>query len=182
MACLLRNARAHRRASLQSRALADRPEPPFPDGRDDDERRRIRDRLVRRRGHARRLPQRRARLERAQPEGDRDPHRVRPRLRAHPRGDRHRDPADELPSVPARQLALAAQRRDPRVPHGEARPSGRRRSLALRGDRGLDRHRDVLLPRAHLRARGRSAERGRARRSGSSRRRAASTASSTRSR
>ena len=48
-------------------------------------------------------------------------------------------PADELPSVPARPLAVDAQRRDPRLPRGQARPRARRRPVALPGDRGLDR-------------------------------------------
>ena len=43
-------------------------------------------------------------------------HRVAARVRAHSRFDRDRDPADELPPVPPRPLALDAQRRHPRVP------------------------------------------------------------------
>ena len=45
------------------------------------------------------------------------------RLRAHPRLDRDAGPADELPSVPPRQLALDAQRRDPRVPRASSATS-----------------------------------------------------------
>ena len=69
--------RADRGAALQAEALADRPEPPLPARRRDDERRRVRHRLVRRRGDARRLPQRRAGLERPQPARTRGAHRSR---------------------------------------------------------------------------------------------------------
>ena len=51
-----------------------------------------------------------------------------------------------------------------RVRDGEARPHARRRPEPLRGDRGLHRHRGLLPPRAHLRARGRPAGGRRARR------------------
>ena len=44
------------------------------------------------------------------------PRRIAARLRPHPRLDGVADPADELPSVPPRQLALDAQRDDPRLP------------------------------------------------------------------
>ena len=48
-------------------------------------------------------------------------------LRAHPRVDRHRDPGDEHAPVPLRELALDAQRADPRLPC-RARASSWRRS------------------------------------------------------
>ena len=41
---------------------------------------------------------------------------------------------------------------------GQARPRARRRPVPLSVDRGLDRHRGLLLPRADVRARGRPAE------------------------
>ena len=47
---------------------------------------------------------------------------------------------------------------------GKARPRARRRSLSLGIDRGVDRHRAPFLPRADVRARGRSAGGGRSRR------------------
>ena len=53
---------------------------------------------------------------------------------------------------------------DPRLRDRQARPRVRRRPVALPGDRGLDRLRAVLLPRADVRPRGRPARRGRARR------------------
>ena len=62
------------------------------------------------RRHARRLPQRRARLERPQPARYGAAHRVAARVRPHPRVDRHGRAADELPPLPARTLALDAQR------------------------------------------------------------------------
>ena len=43
-------------------------------------------------------------------------------LRPHPCDDRHGGPADELPSLSARPLALDAQRRHRRLPVGQARP------------------------------------------------------------
>ena len=55
-------------------ALADRPEPPLAARRDDHERRRLRCRLVRRRGRAGPLPQRPSRLERPEPARPRGAH------------------------------------------------------------------------------------------------------------
>ncbi len=144
-------------AALQARALADRPEPPLAARRGDDERGRVRHRLVRHRRDARRLPQRRAGLERPQPARPCRAHLLAARVRAHPRLVRLADPADELPPVPPRSLALDAQRADPRLPRREARPRARRRPVALPVDRGLDRLGDVLLPGADARARGRPA-------------------------
>ena len=86
------------------------------------------------------LPQRRARLERPQPPGARPAHRGADRVRTHPGVVRDADPADELPSVPARPLAVDAQRAHPRVPHGQARPRPRYRPVALCVDRRLQRH------------------------------------------
>ena len=100
--------------------LPGRPEPALADGSGGDERRRIRTRLVRRPRDGSRLPQHRAGMERPEPARPLGAPHVRPGLRAHSRLDRIAGPADELPSVPARALALDAQRHDPRVPRGEA--------------------------------------------------------------
>ena len=70
--------------------------------------------------YTRRVPRDRAGVERPQPSRHRGSHLVPARLRAHPRLDRDRDPGDELPSVPARPLAVDAQRADPRVPARQA--------------------------------------------------------------
>ena len=78
------------------------------------------------------LPRDRAGVERPQPPRSRRPHLLSARVRAHPGLDRHRDPADELPPLPPRALAVDAQRRDPRVPARQARAGVRRRSVALR--------------------------------------------------
>ena len=59
----------------------------------------------------RRLPQHGAGLERPQPARARGPHQSPRRLRARPRLDRVAGPADQLPSVPPRPVALDAQRR-----------------------------------------------------------------------
>ena len=165
LARLLRLARAPGGAALQARALPDRPEPALEARCDDDERRRVRHRLVRRRRHAR------ASSTSIEPAwNDRNLRdlaghiSLAARVRPHPRLDRDGDPADELPSLPARPLAVDAQRGDPRVPTGQARAGVRGRPVALPRDRGVDRLRAVLLPRAHVRPRGRPAARRRARR------------------
>ena len=110
LARILRLARAPRGAAAQAEALADRPEPALADRRHDDERRRVRHRLVRRGRHPGRVPQRRAGLERPQPAGAGGPRALAARLRPHPRVHRDGGAADELPSLPARPLALDAQR------------------------------------------------------------------------
>ena len=76
LARILRLPGADRGAPLQAAALAHRPEPPLAARRGDDERRRLRHRLVRRRRDAGRLPQRRAGLERPEPARPRGAHRV----------------------------------------------------------------------------------------------------------
>jgi predicted glutamine amidotransferase len=65
LACLLRIADPPRGVPRQARSFADRPEPARQAGRDTDERRRLRRRLVRGQ-HAEALPQRPSRLERLQ--------------------------------------------------------------------------------------------------------------------
>ena len=133
-------------------------------GRRDDERRRLRRRLVRRGRDARRLHSDRARLERPQPARARGARPFRARVRAHPRVDRHAGAADQLPSVPARALALDAQRRRSRSSTTSSASSMLAVDPSLYSDdRGLDRLGGVLLPRAHARARGRPARRRRAR-------------------
>ena len=79
-------------------------------GRGDHQRGRLRRGLVRRPAHARRLPRHRTRLERPQPAGAGHARGLPAGLRPHPRLQRLRGPADELPSLPARPLALDAQR------------------------------------------------------------------------
>ena len=108
------------------------------------------------------LSQRASGLERQEPEGSGRAHLLAGLLRAHPRLDGDADPGDELPPVPARALALHAQRRGARVREGAARPDARDRSGALPVPPGVGRLRGPLLPRAHLRARGRSGSRARA--------------------
>ena len=131
-------------------------------GRGDDERRRVRHRLVRRRRQAGRLPQHRAGLERPEPSPARRARALAARVRAHPRVQRDAGAADELPSVPPRALAVDAQRADRRLPPGQARSRPRDRPVPVPGDRRVDRLGGVLLPRIDLRARGRSARGGRA--------------------
>ena len=111
LARLLGIAGPPRGAPLQAEALAHRPEPPLDDGRRDDERRRLRHRLVRR------AATRRERSTAIEPAwNDRNlrdlagAHRVAARVRAHPRVVGIAGAADELPPVPSRELAVDAQR------------------------------------------------------------------------
>ena len=98
---------------------------------DDDERRRLRRGVVRGRRGAAALPEHPSRVERPQPPRARRRDLLAAVLRAYPRLNGHCDPGDEYPSVPLRQLALDAQRLDPRVPAHEARARARRRRLAV---------------------------------------------------
>ena len=104
-----------------------------------------------------------------------------PRLRPHPGLDRHGRAADQLPPLPARELALDAQRGARRLPHDQARPGHGGGAGAVPRHRGLDRLGDVLPPRADLRAAGRPGRRV-ARAVGFIEASAGSTASSSRSR
>ena len=61
------------------------------------------------------------------------------RLRPYPRGDRQLRPADELPPLPPRPLAIHAQRLYQRVRHDQAGPRTRRQPVAVSADRGTDR-------------------------------------------
>ena len=151
-----------RGAPRQAGPLADRPEPARETGSDDDERRRLRRRLVRRGRDAAGLPQHASGLERPQPARARRRDLLAALLRPHPRVDRDGDPGDEHAPVPLRALALDAQRPDPRVPAREARARARGRRLALPVDRGHDRLRGDVLPRADVRARERPRRRRRA--------------------
>ena len=83
-------------------------------------------------------------------------------LRAHPRLDGDADPGVELPPVPPRAVAVHAQRRGARVRQGAPRPDARDRPGALPAAPGLGRLRGPVLPRAHVRARGRPGGRARA--------------------
>jgi hypothetical protein len=75
----------------------------------------------------------------------------------HPRLDRHGRPADQLPPVPPRALAVGAQRPDPGPPPGQARPVAGGGPVAVPGDRGVGRLRGHVLPGTDLRPRPRPA-------------------------
>ena len=124
------------------------------DGGGDDERRRVRPRLVRRGRRPGALPQRRAGLGGREPARARRPRRVAAVPRPRPRRDRLARAADELPPVPPPQLALRPQRLRGQPPRAPARPDARHRPRALRRRQRLDRHRGRLPARAHARARG----------------------------
>ena len=151
---------AHRGPDLQAGTLADRPEPPLQARGGDDERRRLRHRLVWRRGDTGCLPQRRAGLERLEPSRAGGAPPITGCVRAHPRLVRNAGAADELPSFPPRPLALDAQRAHRRLPPREAGSRAPRRSGALSRAPGLERLGDLLLLGADVRARGRPAGRG----------------------
>ena len=151
-----------RGASRQARPLADRPEPPLAPGRDADQRRRLRRRLVRTGGGAEGLPQHASGVERPQPARARRRDLLTALLRPYPRLHGHGDPGDEHASVPLREPALDAQRAHPRLPSRQARAAERRRRRVLRLHRRDDRLRDDVLSRAHVRARGRSGRGSRA--------------------
>ena len=145
---------------FKTAARAHRPEPALADGRRDDQRRRLRARLVRdRRRSARPLSQHHAGLERRQPARPRRAHRVAAVPRAHPRHDRDAGAADQLPPVPPRALAVRPQRRDRRLPGDAPRTAAGGGARAVRRHRGVDGLRGALLSRADLRARGRPAGR-----------------------
>ena len=80
-------------------------------------------------------------------------------LRPHSGRDRIGRPADQLPPVPSRALAVHAQRVHRRARPRQARPGASGRRVAVPGDRRPGRHRDPVLPRADAWARGRSARR-----------------------
>ena len=109
------------------------------------------------------LPQRRAGLGRREPARARGAHRVAAVHRARARDDGHRDPADQLPPVPPRPLAVRPQRRHRRLPRDAPRADARGRTRAVRGHPGLDGLRGALPPRADLRPRAGPGRRARAR-------------------
>ena len=90
-----------------------------------------------------------------QPARARRPHQLAAVLHPYPRGDRQRGPADQLPPLPARPLAVHAQRLPQRVRHRQARPDACRRPVAVPGDQGPGRHGAAVLPRPDLRPPGR---------------------------
>ncbi len=151
---MARTAHPRRGAAVQHPARDRRPEPALRDGGGDDERRRVRPRLVRRGRRPGALPQRRAGLGGREPAGARRPRRVAAVPRPRPRRDRLARAADELPPVPPPQLALRPQRLRGRPARAPARPDARHRPRALRRRQRLDRHRGRLPARAHARARG----------------------------
>ena len=91
--------------------------------------------------------------------------RIAPVPRPHPCHDGNSGAAEQLPPVPARALAVRAQRRHQRVQRDASRAAVRDRPGAVRRRHRVDRLRGALLPRAHVRARG-----GPARRRGAGRR------------
>jgi hypothetical protein len=123
--------------ALQTGPFAHRPEHARTAGGHDDQRRRVRRRLVRRRRGPWRLPRRRAGLERPQPPGAGRPRRLTAVRGPHPRLDRHGRPADQLPPVPLRTLAVGPQRPHPRLPPGQAGPGAGGGPVALPRDRGI---------------------------------------------
>ena len=82
-----------------------------------------------------------------------------PRARARDHRDGH--PADQLPPVPPRPLAVRAQRGHRGLPADAPGPDAGRRPVAVLRDPGLDGLRGPVPPRAHLRARGRPGRRPR---------------------
>src|SRR6516162_5597811 len=120
LACIFRLTDAARRAAVQDRALADRPESPLAPWRGGDERRRVRDRLVRGVRDAGVVQERGTGLGRRESAGSGASHSLRARVRAHSRFERDVRAANELSPVPARSLALDAQRADSGVPPAPA--------------------------------------------------------------
>ena len=121
------------------------------------------------------------RLERPRSARDRrtDPHPA--AVRTHPRLERDPGAAQQLPPVPVRPVVVDAQRVARRLPGDEARPDDGGGPVAVRGHRGIDRHRDPVLPGPHLRP-GRTTRPTRSpARSASSKKSATATESSTRS-
>ena len=104
------------------------------------------------------VPQHRARVERREPPRALRPHPLAAVLRPHPGRDRIAGAADELPPVPARPLAVHAQRVHRRVRADQARPGARSRHSPVPGDPGQDRHGAAVPRRADDRPRGRPAE------------------------
>ena len=103
------------REALYAPELADRPEPALAARRRDDQRRRLRLRLVRRRGDPGVFHSTEPAWNDQQPARARRPHQLAAVLRAHPGRDRQRRAADELPPLPPRALAVHAQRLRQRV-------------------------------------------------------------------
>ncbi|CAJ7395230.1 YafJ [Burkholderia pseudomallei] len=162
LARLHRQSDSARNRAVSREAFVDRSEPAFADGRDDDQRRRLRHRLVRttRRGSVH-LSLRESRLERPQPARGRACDSLAALCRARALGDRHARAGNQLPSVSPRPLAVRSQRPDPPLSHAAARPDDAHRSRAVRVDRRIDGFRSHVPSRAHVRARARSARRAR---------------------
>ena len=163
--------------SLPARAFADRPEPQRQARHAYHQWRRLRRRLVRRGRGAGALQGDQSGLERPESARVVPPHQLGHDLRPHPGLDRHAGPAHQLPPLPARQVALDAQRPDRRFHQGQARARACRRSEPLSLHPRIERHRGLLLPRPDLRARAGCARRRGAGGRRSSSRSAAATAS-----
>ena len=142
-----------RNRAVSRGALADRPEPAFASRANDDQRRRLRCRLVRESGRdSVSLSMCASGLERHQPARSRACRARAALRRAHPRRDWHARAGDELSSVSVWPLALHAQRPDTRLRARQARPDDVNRSSALRRVGRLDRFGSDVLSRADLRA------------------------------
>ena len=147
---LLRDALLSPAHSLIDQGLRSRPEA--------DGRRRLRHRLVRGRARRRRCSARSSRRANDANLRELAGHVTSPLFFAHIRASSGTAvQQDELPPVPARPLAVDAQRPDQRLQRDQARRRARRRPLALPLHRGPDGLRGALLPRADPRARGRPA-------------------------
>ena len=127
LARVLRQACPDGQGALRAAALADRAEPAFAPRRRDDERRRLRHRLVRAGRHAGGVQEHGACVERPEPARPRQARRVAPVHRPHPRHLGNAGAADELPSLQVREVAVGAQRRRRRLLDRQARPRARRR-------------------------------------------------------
>ena len=151
---VVRTAGADRRGGLQDEARDRGPEPSRPHGRRADQRRRLRHRLVWLGRRPCRLSQRGAGVGGHEPARAGGAHRVAAVPRARAGGDRLAGAADQLPSLPARAVAVRPQRLHRGLPSAQARLDAGDRPRAVRGGPRLNRYRGRLLPRSHVRARG----------------------------
>ena len=103
------------------------------------------------------LPEHRAGVERPQPARAGRPGELSAGVRAHPGLDGFGGAADQLPPVPARALAVDAQRDARGVPDDEAGPGDGRGPGPVPGDRGVHGLGDAVLPGPDPRAGGRPA-------------------------
>lgn len=177
LAGLYRESPANGERAVQGHALADRPEPACAHGRHHHQRRRFRPGLVRQAARtAVPLPQRASGLERPQPARGGARHPFAAVRGPHPRRHRHAGAGNQLPSVPPWQLAVRAQRRDPRLSAAAARSDADDRARVFRFIGGVDRFRGDVPAGADLRPGRRSAAGAGAHGGGRSRKPAGATA------